>query len=167
MRQDRIVPLAMEMGSVDLKHLHLGLTDLDARWRLASVQSRLDPQARRGVGVADEADDHLEAFQRLAPPIGGDMTAHAVLDLVPLARARWQVADTHAEAALVGKALPFELPEPGAGAVAPTAVSRDEELSGLGIHRRAHLQPPSANRRNRKGRGVMVHSDTDPAQVGT
>src|SRR6266511_5156451 len=133
MRKDRRVPLAMEMGSVDLKLLHLGITNLDALRILASVQRRLDPQARRGVGVADEADDHLEAFQRLATPVGGDVAEHAVLDLVPLARARRQVADAHVEAALVGEALQFELPEPSAGAVAPAAVSSDQELSGLGI----------------------------------
>ena len=119
MRKDRVVPLAMELGSVDLKLFHLGIADLDAFRILASVQSRLDPQARRGVGVANEADDHLEALQRLATPVGGDVAAHAVLDLVPLARARRQVADAHAEAALVGEALQFELPEPRAGAVAP------------------------------------------------
>src|SRR5215472_7325260 len=166
MRKDRIIPLAMAMGSVDLKRLHLGIADLHARRILASVQRRLDPQARRGVGVADEADDHLEAFQRLATPGGGDMAEQAGRELVPLARARWQGADAHAEAALVGEALQFELPAPRAGAVAPAAVSGDEELSGLWRPRRAPLQPPGANRRDRQGRGVMVHSDTAPAQVG-
>jgi hypothetical protein len=52
MREDRIVPFAMELGSVDLKLLHLGITNLHALRVLASVQSRMDPQARCGVGVA-------------------------------------------------------------------------------------------------------------------
>src|SRR5262249_57847536 len=119
MRKDRIIPLAMAMGSVDLKRLHLGIADLHARRILASVQRRLDPQARRGVGVADEADDHLEALQRLATPVGGDMAAQAGVDLVPPAPARGPMAGTHPEAAGVGEALPFELPEASAGAVSP------------------------------------------------
>src|SRR5882724_4021985 len=127
MRKDRVVPLAMELGSVDLKRLHRGITDLNARRILASVQGRLDPQARRGIGVADKADDHLEALQRLATPVGGDMAEHAVLDRVPLARARRKVADAYAEAGRVGEALQVELPEPRAGAVALAAVSGDEE----------------------------------------
>ena len=67
---------------------------------------------------------------------------------------------------VVGEALQFELPEPRAGAVAPPAVSGDEELTGLGIHLRAHLPPPGADRCDRKGRGVVVHADADPAEVG-
>jgi hypothetical protein len=71
MRPECIVPLAMDRGSVDLQPLHLGITDLDARWLWASVQSRLDPQARRGGGVAAEADAHTEAALG-GTALGGD-----------------------------------------------------------------------------------------------
>jgi hypothetical protein len=45
MRKNHVVPVAMELGSFELQGGHLGIADFDPRWRLAGVQSRLDPQS--------------------------------------------------------------------------------------------------------------------------
>jgi hypothetical protein len=52
-----------------------------------------------------------------------------MLDLVPLARPRWEVTDGERETGLVSEVLQFELPQPDAVAVAAAAVGGDEELS--------------------------------------
>ncbi len=92
------------------------------------------------------------------------MAEQAVLDLVPLARARGQMADTDAPTALIGEALQCPLPQPSAGAGAAAAVRGDQQLLGLRIHRRPHLEPPGPDRRHREGRRVMVHADAAPSR---
>jgi hypothetical protein len=166
MRKNRVVPVTMELGSFDPQGCHLGIADFDPSGILASVQSSLDTQSLRCRGGANEADDDLPAHQRLATPVGRDVAEHAVLDLVPLARARGQVADTDAQTAVIGEALQFPLPQPSAGAVAAATVGGDQQFLGLRIHGRAHLEPPGMDRRHREGRRVMVHADADPADVG-
>src|SRR5919108_2291130 len=88
MRKKRIVPVPMECSAFDLQGRHLGITDFDPSGIRTSVQRCLDTQALRRRGGANEADDHLPTLQRLATPVGGDVAEHAVLNLVPLARAR-------------------------------------------------------------------------------
>jgi len=166
MRQNCVVPVTMELGSFNLKGLHLSITDFDARRILTSIQGSLDTQSLSSCCGAKEADDHLPALQGLTTPVGGDMAEHTVLNLVPLARARGQVADTDAQAALIGEVLQFPLPQPRAGAVAPAAVSGDQQFRGLRIQGRAHLEPPGADRRYGEGCCVMIHADADPADVG-
>jgi hypothetical protein len=64
MGHNRIIPVTMERRSFDLQGRHLGITDVDTRGILASVQSRLDSQALRRRGRAHETDHHLPALQR-------------------------------------------------------------------------------------------------------
>jgi len=165
MRQNRVVPVTMELGSFDPQGLHLGIADFDTRGILARVQRSLNTQSLRSRRGANETDNDLPTLQGLPPPISGDVAEHAVLDLVPLAGARGQMADTDAQATLIGEALQCPLPQPRAGTIAATTVSRDQQLRGLRIHRRTHLEPPGTERRYREGRRVMVHADTDPADV--
>ena len=92
MRKNRIVPLAMEVGSLKPNGRHLARAHLDTSRILPSIEGRLDAQPRGGAGTANEADDHLTAQQGLSPPVRGDVAKHAMLDLVPFARARGKVA---------------------------------------------------------------------------
>jgi hypothetical protein len=165
MGQHRIIPVTMERRSCDLQGRHLGITDVDTRGILASVQSRLDSQALCCRGRAHETDHHLPALQRLATPVGGDVAEHAVLDLVPLTRARGQMTDADAQTALIGKALQFPLLQPRAGAVAAAAVGSDQPFLGLRIHGHPHLEPPGPDGRHRERWRVMVHADADPANI--
>src|SRR5215471_9915527 len=111
MRQNRVVPVAMKPRAFDLQGLHLRLTDFDPCGILTGVQRRLDTQALRRRRGANEADNHLATLQRLPTPIRGDMAEHAVLDFVPLAGPRRQVADPDAQATRIGEPLQFPLPQ--------------------------------------------------------
>src|SRR5512132_3198851 len=166
MRQQRVVPVTVERRSFDPQGRHLGLTDFDPSGILASVQCSLDTQSLSRRGGANETDDDLPALQRLPTPVGSDVAEHPVLDLVPLARTRGQVAHTDAQATLLSEALQFPLPQPRAGAVAAATVGGNQQLRGLRIHCRTHLEPPGTDRCDREGWRVMVHADTDPADVG-
>ena len=95
MRKDRVVPFAMEVSSLKANGLHLGSTHLNANGILPSIEGRLDAQPRGRAGTANEADDHLAAQQGLSTPVRGDVAKHAVLDFVPLARARRQMASPY------------------------------------------------------------------------
>ena len=52
-----------------------------------------DLQPGLGRRRRDQVDDHLVAHQRLAAPVLADEREEPVLDLVPFARARREVAD--------------------------------------------------------------------------
>src|SRR5512143_3405229 len=72
------------------------------------------------------------------------MTEHPVLDLVPLARARREVAHRDREPQEIGQLLDRYLPKPGAMTVTAPGIRRDQEPLGGGIDSRrpivAHLQ---------------------------
>jgi hypothetical protein len=60
--------------------------------------------------MANELDESFEGRQWLAPPVLGDVTEEAMLDLVPLAGAGREVTDPHTQVRLVGEVLELELP---------------------------------------------------------
>jgi len=80
------------------------------------------------------ADDHLAAQQGLSTPVGGDMAKHAMLDFVPFARARRQMADRHTQPRLIGEPLQLRLPSPRTGTVAASTIGRDEPFCGPRRH---------------------------------
>ena len=110
MRKNRIVPLAVDVGSLKPNGRHLASAHLDASRILPSIEGRLDAQPRGRAGTANEADDHLTAQQGLSTPVRGDVANHAMLALVPLARARRQMASRHTQPRLIGEPLPLRLP---------------------------------------------------------
>ena len=67
------------------------------------------------------ADDYLVADQRLPPPVHADEREQAVLDLVPLAGARREMADGDFHPKLIRQLLQFHLPKAYLGAIAATA----------------------------------------------
>jgi len=57
-----------------------------------------------------------------------------MLDLVPFARAGWQVAHRNPQACLVGQFLQLHFPQAHSGSIAAAGVGRDEQLTGVGIY---------------------------------
>src|SRR5262252_6697786 len=119
MRKNRVVPLAVEGGSLKPNSRHLARTHLDADRILPRIESRLDTQPRRRAGTTNEADDHLAAQQGLSPPVRSDMAKHTMLDLVPFARARREMAYRYMQPRLIGEPLQLCLPQPRTGTLLP------------------------------------------------
>src|SRR4051812_36262382 len=96
------------------------------------VQLCLHDQACTRRRVCDQANDRLVADQRLPSPILSDEAEQPVLDLVPLAGTRREMADVELQSEFVGQGLQRPLPQTCSMTVAATAVGRDQQLSGLG-----------------------------------
>ena len=89
------------------------------------IQPAMDFQSLDRSCRANQVDDHLMALQRYATPVPRDVAEQSMLDLVPLARSRWIVANLDDQTGLVGQPLQFMLPQPVAVAVAAATVSGD------------------------------------------
>ena len=76
---------------------------------------------------ADQVDHRGQTDQRLASPVHGDIGEQAMLDAVPLARARRIVADRDRQARAIGKALQFPFPQPQSRTVAAPRIGRDPQ----------------------------------------
>src|SRR5215469_10770041 len=142
MWRDGVIPVAVERGGFELHGGQFGICDLDPGWVGTRVQSRLDLQSSTRGGVADEVDDHLQADEWPAAPVLRDVAEQAVLDHVPLAGARRQVAHAEAESSFVGQSLELGLPEASMAAIAAATVGTDQHLGGARVAGAAHLLPP-------------------------
>jgi hypothetical protein len=78
----------MERIACDVESCHLGILDLDALVIDPGVGCTRDFQAGFRGGRANQLDDSDTIRQRPPPPVLRDMAEEAVLDLVPLRRAR-------------------------------------------------------------------------------
>lgn len=88
-----------------------------------------------------------------------------MLDAVPFAGPRREVANADLETGLVGEALQLRFPEMGAVAVAAAAVSGDRQRARAGESLAAEVLPPAFDRRDRELGGVVIDTDVDPALV--
>ena len=95
-------------------------------------------------------------------PVRSDVTEESVLDLVPLARAGWEVTHVNGQARFIGESLELVLPGAGTIPVAPTRVGGDVQNSSVGVGGLTHPMPPQPNRRHRESRGVVVEPHTHP-----
>ncbi len=68
-----------------------------------------------------------------------------MLDFIPLSPAGGEVTDGKRQLGLIRQFLQFQLPEPQARAIAPTAVRGDENLLRLGIQPPAFKAPLTPN----------------------
>ena len=116
---------------IDLRHLLIA--DLDAGRIAVGVQFGMHGQTGAGTSGADQLHHRLVSEQWLPAPVVADAGKQAVLDLVPLAGTRRQVADLHAQADFVGQALQLPLPRAQAVAVAAAGVGADQQTSCLRI----------------------------------
>jgi hypothetical protein len=100
-----IVPLAVEVvaGEVQVTHFCVGHLDAGGIGVLIEFATNLQTCLRRRRG--DQLDDDLMADERLAAPVSGNEREEAMLDLVPLAGAGWQVTHGDGNAELVGQLL--------------------------------------------------------------
>ena len=105
------------------------------------------------------------ADQRLPSPVLGDEREEPVLNLVPLAGARRQMAYLNRKAQFLGQLLQFHLPQPHPAAVAASAVRENLQTPGSGIMRLAHQPPPAADGFHGKCRRVMIYPDTHPTHI--
>src|SRR5688572_24725879 len=99
-------PMACE---ADGRQLRIGYGDT-GRVRPA-IELGSHVQARAAVSRTDETDDRREIDERGAPPVHRDMREQAMLDLVPLARARREVTHRHGEPRPIGELLELPLPQ--------------------------------------------------------
>src|SRR5450631_3255439 len=90
---DCVVPRPVEFGADDVQRRHLLIRDDDALGIEIGVEFATHRQAGISRGRADQIDNDTIADQGLGSPIHADEREQTMLDLVPLAGARWQVMD--------------------------------------------------------------------------
>ena len=66
--------------------------DFDPGWVCIPIPLGLDRPTRLCFGTADKINHDRPTHEWFATPVLGDVTEHAMLDLVPFAGARWKVA---------------------------------------------------------------------------
>src|SRR6266542_3768802 len=156
MRRDGVVPLAVKgrWRQSNIGDLCIGygfFCGIDVL-----IQLGADSQSRRRLSAPDELDDDRVTRKRSAAPVPGDVAEHAMLDLVPLARTRWEMAHRQSQTQVVRQLLQRHLPESRAAAVAAAAVRRDQQLLGPRISLATHLTPPPLNAGRRESSRVVI-----------
>jgi len=118
----------MERIAVEI-HAAQGLVADSATFFLPfGVEPGRDRQTGFRVRVPHEVDDGHPVEQGTASPIFGNEAAQAMLDLMPLARARRKRRDLDCEVKRSGHPLPCGFPQTHATAVTAAAIRRDIEL---------------------------------------
>src|SRR6516165_2063799 len=88
-----------------------------------------------------------------------------MLDLVPLARARWKMTHFQPYLQLVRQALQRHFPQAAAVTIAATAVGRDHQFPGARKTPAAHIFIPTPDAVGCEVGGVVINADTHPALV--
>src|SRR2546428_7267734 len=88
----RVVPVAMEFGSLYANGSEFRIRDFDACRVRVFVQCGIDREASASRGVPDKIDDDSPTHERFATPVLCDVTKHTMLNLIPFAGARGKVA---------------------------------------------------------------------------
>src|SRR5262245_36949461 len=140
-----IVPIAMKAPPVNDEGLHYCTRNFDPFFISACVELGSNFQSRSRGGRADQADDRLVALEWFASPIHRDEREESVLDLVPLTRAWWHVADVDRQLRVVCEALKLTLPKRVARAVATPRIGDDQKLLCVTVCFAPHRLPPRAN----------------------
>src|SRR3989304_1866252 len=162
---DGVIPLRVEVMRRKLKCGELCVRDALLELIGARVPLGMDSESMLGRGRTDQVHDDLMTRQRASPPVHADMRKKTMLDLVPLAGTRRQMAYGHRQPSLRRPPPKLMLPEAPTVGIAPAPVSADQELPRLRVFQRAIASPPSPQALNREGRGVMVLSNVDPSGV--
>src|SRR5271156_76624 len=125
----------------------------------------MNREARLRGRRADKVDHDLIGFQRLAAPIAGHVAKQAVLDLVPLARAWWEMAHLDLQAGFVAEALQFDLPQAISATIAAATVGRDQQPPRVRVTTMAQPLPPGPNRFHGEFGRIAADPDTHPGFV--
>lgn len=92
------------------------------------VEASRELEAGSRFCVADQVDHRHTVEQRATAPILGNEAKHAMLDLIPLARAGWKMRDMDREMERLGQPLQLRFPEAYKTAVTPAPIGRDIEV---------------------------------------
>ena len=109
---------------------HFSFGDDEAGLIASFIEFGLDAQTGGRARVADQFDEGLEGAERTPAPLLRDVAEESVLDLVPFARARWEMRHVDAEAQVVGQPLQRRLPAARPIPVAAAGVGGDVERVG-------------------------------------
>ena len=107
------------------------------------------------------------AEERSSTPVHRNLREEAVLDLVPLARARRKMGDAYLQAGNVGEVLQARLPKPVATAVAAAAVGSDQEFGGIWMGLLPHVLPPAFDAGHREFCRIVIDAHAYPALVAS
>ena len=100
----------MEIGSFQIQGGEFRVADLCSGGVASWVEFGADFQPRFSSCVGDQLDNDFMTDQWSSPPVLGDVAEHAMLDFVPLARARRKMAHPNRDAQARGQALESDLP---------------------------------------------------------
>ena len=164
-RRKTVIPVAVELVPLERNTLHLLRRYRLARRVIVGVQLGTDRQTATRRRVANQVHHHLQAHQRPTSPVLRDVTEHPVLDLVPLARARWKMAHRDPKPRLVRQLLQLPLPQAVAAPIGTPAVSRDQQAPRRRIRHATHPPPPAPQRLHRERRRVVIDAHAHPARV--
>jgi len=92
-RPDDIVPVAMKRVAFQVHSLHLFVGNFPPSWIFPAIQAtrHFQPFGRGRVG--NQAHDGLVIPERFPSPVRRDERKESMLNLVPLAGARWKMTD--------------------------------------------------------------------------
>src|ERR1700733_13036595 len=164
-RSNSIVPVAVKLGRRQMDCCQIVLGYLDSSLVMTTIESCMDLESVVGFCVRDQTDHDLITDERVRPPVRRDVAEHPMLDLVPLACARWEVADADEQPRLVGEALQLDLPQSCPYAVTASTVRSDEQLGRCRVGRPTHPRPPLPDRGDREGGRVVIGADRNPPLV--
>src|SRR4030095_2256039 len=156
----------MEIRFLQLNTCHLLIAHHNPSRIAVGVEFRFNPQTLASGRTADQIGHPLVASHRGPPPVDRNMTEHSVLDPVPLAGSRREMADRQSQAQFVSQALQRKLPQATPGRVAPAAIGGNQQFARRLVELRSQVPPPAAQRFDRKFGGVVITSYTDPTSVG-
>ena len=155
----------MKIRPLDFDLFQCFIGHLDSFRIGVGINFGLDFQPSPGRRADDQIDHYFMAEQGLPPPIHADMAEHPMLDLVPLAGPRREMAHRDVQPGLVGQSLQGHLPQPHPRSVAATTIGSHQQLRGRWVPRTPHLFPPTPQRFHGKLGSVMVGADTHPTHV--
>src|SRR5580700_3808318 len=116
----------MKLVSSEMEFGHLLVGYLQPRRILVGVELAFYCQAGGGGSGCNKVDDDFMTDERLAPPVLADEREQPMFDLVPLARAWWEVRDRDLQSDFVRQFLQFPLPQSHPCAVAAAGISGDQ-----------------------------------------
>src|SRR5437016_14429440 len=88
-----------------------------------------------------------------------------MLNLVPLAGTRWEMANMNPQTQVIRQILQGHFPQPTTTAVAAAAICCDQQLAGRSIARAAHFDPPSSDRFSRESCRIVINADAHPPLI--
>src|SRR5208337_2383431 len=150
-----------------LYHFHFFVRDLNLDGVSSFIQLRFDLKSSACDRLSNQLYNHLMADQGSTPPVHTDMRKETMLDLVPFAGSRREVAYGDPQTHLGSQVLQLNFPQADAVSVTSPTIGTNQQVRGAGVDLPAHPKPPASNTGSREARRIMVRTDVDPAHVLT